>query len=379
MIFLNYKNFSLSTSIKKRPLIKIIRNRLVYLPSPINISNFWNFGRLLGLFFLIQIAGGLILASHYISDSEVSFSRIDHIIRDVNLGWFFRLIHLNGARFFFFALYFHIGRGLYYSSYIFQETWNLGVTIFFLRIIVAFLGYVLPWGQIRFWGATVITNLISAIPIVGNDLVIWVWGGFSVGSPTLSRFFMLHFCVPFVIMGLIILHLFFLHLTGSHNPLIVLRSVNLIPFHWYFSTKDIRYFCFVLFLFELVIFLNPFLLGDAENFILANPLITPTHIVPEWYFLFAYAILRSIPNKLLGVLFLVFSIAILFLPGVLKMGKRTRMRVGTRFNIIKQLVFFCFVGTFFLLTWLGGQVVEDPFIIMGQLFLVLYFLLFFIF
>nr|YP_009380094.1 cytochrome b [Archaphanostoma ylvae]ARS00897.1 cytochrome b [Archaphanostoma ylvae] len=358
---------------KHHPLLKIVSGSLVYLPSPININYFWNWGSMLGVLLIFQIVSGLLLASHYSSELSSAFNSIDHIMRDVNWGWLIRILHLNTASFFFLGLFIHIGRGLYHGSFFLSETWNLGVVIFFLSVITAFVGYVLPWGQMSFWGATVITNLLSALPIIGSNLVNFVWGGFAVGAPTLSRFFMLHFCFPFILMGLIILHLFFLHASGSSNPLNFSSKINLIAFHWFFSSKDFWFFFLFFSLGEIFIFLFPFLLGDPENFILANPMSTPTHIVPEWYFLFAYAILRSIPNKLLGVIFLGLSILILFLPPLLSNARGT-----LAFHVGKQYWFFIFIGIFLILTWLGGQVVEAPFIFLGQCFLVLYFVAFFL-
>ena len=283
-----------------------------------------------------------------------------------------------GLLFFSFFLFLHIARGLYYKSFNYLETWNIGVVIFFLSIATAFLGYVLPWGQIRFWGATVITNLVSAIPLMGKHVVIWLWGGFRVNAPTLSRFFMLHFCLPFIISALVIVHIFFLHKTGRQNPTNTSRSYNLITFHWFFTAKDLAFILIWIIVFEMLIFLNPFLLGDPENFILANPMRTPAHIVPEWYFLFAYAILRSIPDKLGGggVLALVASVLILFLPSFLSL-KMFFLKKGRAFSFLKQSLRFTFLGIFGILTWIGGEVVEDPFIFLGQVFFNSFFLFFF--
>lgn len=364
----------------KDPLAKILRGVVLDLPTPINISNFWNFGRCLGACLGIQLVTGLFLASHYNSSPLLAFDSVNHIIQDVSLGWVFRIIHLNGASFFFIFLFMHISRGLYYKSFSYLETWNLGVVIFILSMAIAFLGYVLPWGQIRFWGATVITNLISAIPVVGTKIVIWVWGGFSVGGATLSRFFMLHFCLPFILRALVILHIFFLHKTGSQNPTNIKRRYNLIRFHWFLSSKDLSYFFLWILLLEVLIFLFPFLLGDPENFILANSLSTPAHIVPEWYFLFAYAILRSIPSKLGGVLALLLSVVVLFIPSLLTLGASKipslKSQSGKAFNPLKQILLWRFLGVFLILTWIGGEVVEEPFIFIGQVFLCLYFVLF---
>ena len=337
--------------LKRNFLRKILWEGVVILPSPINISNLWNMGRILGILLIIQILTGLTLASHYSPQVSMAFFSIDHIGRDVNWGWLLRITHLNRASFFFLCLFLHIGRGLYYGSFSMGETWNLGVVIFFLAVITAFMGYVLPWGQMRFWGATVITNLLSALPLIGKNLVLFMWGGFSVGGPTLSRFFILHFCLPFILRGVVILHLFFLHTTGRTNPSLILRKTNLISFHWFFSRKDVLFFFFVFLVIEFFVFFFPFFLGDPENFILANPMRTPTHIVPEWYFLFAYAILRSIPNKLLGVIFLALSILILFIPPLVKKGNRG----GLPFNPNLQGFFFCFLSIFGILLGWGDK------------------------
>ena len=357
---------------KNHPLLKILNGVLVDLPAPINISNFWNFGSCLGACLGLQLIRGLLLASHYNSSPSLAFDSVNHIMQDVGMGWIFRISHLNGASFFFIFLFLHIARGLYYKSFNYLETWNIGVVIFFLSIATAFLGYVLPWGQIRFWGATVITNLVSAIPLMGKHVVIWLWGGFRVNAPTLSRFFMLHFCLPFIISALVIVHIFFLHKTGRQNPTNTSRSYNLITFHWFFTAKDLAFILIWIIVFEMLIFLNPFLLGDPENFILANPMRTPAHIVPEWYFLFAYAILRSIPDKLGGVLALVASVLILFLPSFLSL-KMFFLKKGRAFSFLKQSLRFTFLGIFGILTWIGGEVVEDPFIFLGQVFLILFF------
>lgn len=298
---------------KRHPLLKVVNGALVDLPTPSGISVWWNFGSLLGLCLATQILTGLFLAIHYIPHVDHAFSRVVHICQDVNYGWLLRTVHANGASFFFICLYAHIGRGLYYGSYNLLHTWMVGVLIFFLTMITAFMGYVLPWGQISFWGATVITNLLSAIPYIGGDLVQWVWGGFSVGGATLTRFFTFHFLFPFVVAALTIVHLLFLHQTGSSNPLGMPMNVDKSPFHPYFSYKDIVGILVLLIALVGIRLKDPYLLGDPDNFMVANPLVTPPHIQPEWYFLFAYAILRSIPNKLGGVVALVLSIAILFL------------------------------------------------------------------
>lgn len=351
------------------PLFKIINNALVDLPAPSNISAWWNFGSLLGLCLIIQTLTGLFLAIHYTADIESAFNSVNHICRDVNYGWLLRTLHANGASFFFICIYLHIGRGIYYGSYLYIYTWTIGVLILFLVIGTAFIGYVLPWGQISFWGATVITNLLSAIPYLGIDLVQWLWGGFAVDNATLTRFFTFHFLLPFIVIAITIIHLLFLHQTGSNNPLGVNRNSDKIPFHPYFSFKDIFGFILIIMILFLLTIIAPYKLGDPDNFIPANPLVTPPHIQPEWYFLFAYAILRSIPNKLGGVIALVLSIAILF---ILPFTNNRKFR-GIQFYTINQIIFWSIVIIVILLTWIGARPVEDPYIITGQILTVMYF------
>jgi len=358
----------------RHPLFKIANNSLVDLPSPSNISAWWNFGSLLGLCLIIQTLTGLFLAIHYTANVESAFNSIAHICRDVNYGWLIRTLHANGASFFFVCIYLHIGRGIYYRSFKFLHTWLIGVIILFVVIGTAFIGYVLPWGQISFWGATVITNLLSAVPYLGNILVQWIWGGFAVDNATLTRFFAIHFLLPFVIIALTIIHLLFLHQTGSNNPLGLNRNLDKIPFHPYFSYKDILGFIILIFLLTTLTLHNPYLLGDPDNFIPANPLVTPVHIQPEWYFLFAYAILRSIPNKLGGVIALVISILILiFIPFLNKQKFQS-----IHFYPINQILFWNLPSIVILLTWIGARPVEDPFILIGQILTVIYFLYFII-
>lgn len=360
-------NKSLRTT---HPIFKIANNSLVDLPAPINISAWWNFGSLLGLCLIIQILTGLFLAIHYTANIELAFNRVNHICRDVNNGWFLRTLHANGASFFFICIYLHVGRGIYYGSYLYQETWLIGVIILFLVIGTAFIGYVLPWGQISFWGATVITNLLSAIPYIGIDLVQWVWGGFAVDNATLTRFFTFHFILPFIVLAITIIHLLFLHQTGSNNPIGINSNVDKIPFHPYFTFKDLIGFIIIIILLILLTLINPYLLGDPDNFIPANPLVTPVHIQPEWYFLFAYAILRSIPNKLGGVIALVLSILIL---AILPFYNIRNFR-GIQFYPINKILFWIIVTTVFLLTWIGARPVENPYILVGQILTVVYFL-----
>lgn len=358
---------------KTHPLIKIINNSLIDLPTPMNISAWWNFGSLLGICLGVQIITGLFLAMHYVGDISLAFSRIIYIIRDINYGWLLRITHANGASFFFICLYIHVGRGMYYNSFNLKETWTVGVLLLFLVIGTAFIGYVLPWGQISFWGATVITNLLSAIPYLGTIIVQWVWGGFAVDNATLTRFFTIHFLLPFLIAGTVIVHLLFLHQTGSNNPLGVNSNLEKVIFHPFFLYKDIFGFVVIIWILIILNLINPYLLGDVENFIPANPLVTPVHIQPEWYFLFAYAILRSIPNKLGGVLALVLSIAILFTLPFLK----TKINRIT-FSPLSQILFWRYVTIRILLTWIGARPVEDPYILTGQLLTIFYFLTFFI-
>nr|AIG53280.1 cytochrome b [Ctenotus sp. DLR-2014a] len=359
---------------KTHPVLKIVNNSFIDLPSPSNISAWWNFGSLLGLCLIVQVLTGLFLAMHYTADISSAFSSVAHICRDVQYGWLIRNLHANGASMFFICLYLHIGRGLYYGSYMFKETWNIGVVLLLLVMATAFVGYVLPWGQMSFWGATVITNLLSAIPYIGTSLVEWIWGGFSVDNATLTRFFTFHFLLPFAIMGASILHLLFLHETGSNNPTGLSSNTDKIPFHPYFSYKDLLGATLLLMALLLLALFSPNLLGDPENFTPANPLVTPPHIKPEWYFLFAYAILRSIPNKLGGVLALLFSILILmFVPAL-----HTSKQRGNAFRPFSQALFWALVSNIIILTWIGGQPVEDPFIIIGQIASTTYFIIFLI-
>nr|AVJ52618.1 cytochrome b [Eurygaster testudinaria] len=359
---------------KTHPLFKIINGSLVDLPSPSSLSLWWNFGSLLGLCLMIQILTGVFLAMHYTANIELAFNSVVHICRDVNNGWLLRYTHANGASLFFICLYMHVGRGMYYGSYKLMMTWSTGVILLFLVMGTAFLGYVLPWGQMSLWGATVITNLLSAVPYLGNTLVKWLWGGFSVDNATLTRFFTLHFLLPFIIAAFVIIHLLFLHQTGSNNPLGLNSNYDKMPFHPYFSIKDTMGFMITLMMLSMLILLEPQLLGDPENFIPANPLVTPVHIQPEWYFLFAYAILRSIPNKLGGVVAMVLSIAIIL---ILPMSNNSKFQ-GNAFYPINKLLFWSFVTIMILLTWIGARPAEEPYIFTGQVLTVLYFMYFLI-
>nr|YP_009186456.1 cytochrome b [Paraplea frontalis]AHL44240.1 cytochrome b [Paraplea frontalis] len=355
---------------KSHPLIKIINNSLIDLPTPSSISLWWNFGSMLGMCLMIQLITGLFLAMHYTADINMAFKSVIHICRDVNNGWMLRNMHANGASLFFMCLYMHIGRGMYYGSYKLFMTWSVG-TIMFLTIMgTAFLGYVLPWGQMSFWGATVITNLLSAIPYLGPELVKWLWGGFSIDNATLTRFFTLHFLLPFVIAALTMIHLLFLHQTGSNNPMGLNSNSDKIPFHPYFSIKDLMSMIIMMMMFTLLILLEPQMLGDPENFLPANPLVTPVHIQPEWYFLFAYAILRSIPNKLGGVIAMVMSIAIIL---ILPMTNKSKFQ-SNKFYPMNQLLFWTLASTMMLLTWIGARPAEEPYIFTGQMLTIMYFM-----
>ena len=360
--------------VKVHPLLKIATRSLYDLPSPTNIRAMWNFGSLLGLCLMLQILTGLFLAMHYCADISLAFYRVNHMWRDVNYGWLLRALHANGARFFFICLFLHVGRGLYYGSYFFVSTWTVGVVILLATMATAFLGYVLPWGQISFWGATVITNLFSAVPFIGGDLVQWMWGGFGVDNATLTRFFSLHFLLPFAIGGIRIVHLLFLHQTGRNNPLGINSNFDKVAFHPYFTTKDLFGFILMLIFLLYICFFYPWLLGDPENFLPADSILTPPHIQPEWYFLIAYAILRSIPNKLGGVVALALSILILIICPFIY-ARKFRGYIFYPFN---KALFWTHVNVWFLLTWLGARPVEDPYIFLGQILSVIYFVYYFL-
>nr|ABY73329.1 cytochrome b [Saimiri ustus]ABY73330.1 cytochrome b [Saimiri ustus]ABY73331.1 cytochrome b [Saimiri ustus]URH15026.1 cytochrome b [Saimiri ustus] len=356
---------------KTHPLTKIINNSFIDLPTPSNISFWWNLGSLLGACLIIQIITGLFLAMHYTPDTQTAFSSVAHITRDVNHGWTIRYMHANGASMFFMCLFLHIGRGLYYGSFLSRETWNIGTILLLTTMATAFMGYVLPWGQMSLWGATVITNLLSAIPYVGSNLVEWVWGGFSVDKATLTRFFTFHFVLPFIIAALATIHLLFLHETGSNNPSGMTSNPDKITFHPYYTIKDILGLILLLLLLMSLTLFMPDLLTDPDNYTLANPLSTPPHIKPEWYFLFAYAILRSIPNKLGGVLALVLSILVLMIIPTTHLSNQQSMT----FRPITQIMFWVLTTNLLTLTWIGGQPVEYPFTIIGQIASIMYFLI----
>nr|AFA46154.1 cytochrome b [Cercopithecus nictitans martini] len=355
---------------KSNPIMKMVNHSFIDLPTPSNISTWWNFGSLLGFCLLLQIITGLFLAMHYSPDTSSAFSSIAHITRDVNYGWIIRYLHANGASMFFICLFLHVGRGLYYGSFLLLKTWNTGITLLLMTMATAFMGYVLPWGQMSFWGATVITNLLSAIPYIGADLVQWIWGGYSIGNPTLSRFFTLHFILPFIITAFTAVHLLFLHETGSNNPCGIPSDSDKVTFHPYYTIKDILGLILLLLILTTLMLLAPDLLNDPDNYTPADPLNTPPHIKPEWYFLFAYAILRSIPNKLGGVLALFLSILILAIVPMLHKSKQQSMM----FRPFSQFLFWLLITILLTLTWIGSQPVSQPFIVIGQMASAMYFI-----
>ena len=358
--------------LKSHPLLKMVNSYVIDSPQPSNISYLWNFGSLLAFCLIIQIITGVTLGMHYTPSISEAFDSVEHIMRDVNNGWLVRYLHSNTASAFFFLVYLHIGRGLYYGSYKAPRTlvWVIGTVLFILMMATAFLGYVLPYGQMSLWGATVITNLMSAIPWIGQDIVQFIWGGFSVNNATLNRFFALHFVLPFVLAALALMHLIALHdSSGSSNPLGVSGNYDRLPFHPYYIFKDlITIFLFILVL-SIFVFFMPNALGDSENYVMANPMQTPPAIVPEWYLLPFYAILRSIPNKLLGVIAMFAAIlALLIMP----FTDLSKLR-GNQFRPLSKIAFFIFVANFLILMQLGAKHVESPFIEFGQISTILYF------
>jgi len=361
----------------KDPLVSFIDSHIIDYPTPINLNYLWSFGSTAGIALVIQIVTGVVLAMHYTPNVDLAFKSVEHIMRDVNNGWLIRYFHANGASVFFIVVYSHIFRGLYFGSYIYPRSrlWISGVLIFFLMMATAFMGYVLPWGQMSFWGATVITNLFSAIPVIGKTIVEWLWGGFSVNNATLNRFLSLHYLLPFLIAGLTIVHLSLLHKDGSNNPLGINTNVELIPFYPYFYVKDLFAFFIFFIIFSLFVFFAPNVLGHSDNYILANSLVTPPHIVPEWYFLPFYAILRSIPDKLGGVVAMISAIfTLLFLPYI-----NTSLVRSSKFRPIFSVLYWFLVADFILLGWIGQKPVEDPYINIGLFCTILYFLILLVF
>lgn len=357
-------------------LFSIINNHLVDYPTPVNLNYLWGFGSLAGICWTIQVITGILLAMHYTPHISLAFYSVEHIMRDVNYGWLLRYIHANGASMFFLVVYIHMFRGLYYGSYMYprQTLWISGVIIFILMMATAFMGYVLPWGQMSFWAATVITNLFSAIPVIGESIVQWIWGGFSVNNATLNRFFSFHYLFPFLIAGMIIIHLALLHENGSNNPLGVVSKTDNIGFYPYFYVKDLFGFSVLSVIFAFFVFFYPNALGHPDNYVQANPMVTPSHIVPEWYFLPFYAILRSIPDKLGGVICMGLSLVVLIL---LPFLDTSQVRSAT-FRPIYRKIFWFFLVDALILGWIGQKVVEYPYVQVGQIATVFYFAFFFI-
>ena len=360
------------------PVVSFLKHSAVDYPTPRNLNYWWNFGSLAGFFLLVQIITGVILSMHYTAHVDHAFSSIEHIMRNVNHGWLIRYIHMNGASFFFIVVYIHIFRGLYYGSYKAPREllWWLGIIILLLMMATAFMGYVLPWGQMSFWGATVITNLFSAIPLIGDNITQWLWGGYSVDNPTLSRFYTLHFLLPFLIVGVVVLHIVALHTHGSNNPLGIDRKgpQDSIPFHPFYTIKDLFGLSFALTIFFAVVFFAPDFLGHPDNYIPADPLKTPAHIVPEWYFLPFYAILRAIPDKLGGVIAMFSAIFVLFLLPWLDTSK---VRSAT-FRPIYKILFWVFLLNAIVLGWVGSKPAEGIYIIISRIATLYYFLHFLI-
>jgi quinol-cytochrome oxidoreductase complex cytochrome b subunit len=358
-------------SIKKQPIVQLINEHLVDYPTPSNLTLFWNYGFLAGMCLSVQLVTGIALAMHYTPHVDLAFLSVEHIMRDVNNGWFLRYAHANGASMFFITVFIHIGRGLYYGSYMQPRAlvWSLGVVILLLMMATAFLGYVLVWGQMSFWAATVITNFFTAFPIVGDKIVTLLWGGFSVDNATLNRFFSLHYLLPFVITGIVIVHMSAVHQDGSNNPLGISSATDKISFFPYFFIKDTLSLVALLLFFSYFVYFSPNTLGHSDNYIPGNPMVTPEHIVPEWYFLPAYAILRSIPNKLLGVLALFAAILVLF---VLPFVSTSEVR-SSLYRPLHQKLFWLLVIDYILLGYLGQQVPESPFIEIGQIASIYYF------
>jgi len=341
---------------------------------PININIFWNFGFMAFFFLISQIITGIFLGMHYVPNYNIAFQSVEHIMRDVNSGWFLRYLHSNGASIFFFIVYIHVFRGLFYNSFIYPRimVWIIGIIILLLMILTAFLGYVLPWGQMSFWAATVITNLASAVPFIGDTIVIWLWGGFSVGNPTLNRFFSLHYILPIVIALLVLLHVIFLHITLSSNPLGIQSDIDDTKFGVYFFVKDLYGLYLMLFITSFFLFFYPNVLSHSDNYIPANSLVTPNHIVPEWYFLPFYAILRSVPNKLFGVILLLASILLLMIiPFIISYEIR-----NTNLKPLLRFLFYFFLCNCIILGWIGSKDITSPFYEIGQISTIFYFLYF---
>jgi ubiquinol-cytochrome c reductase cytochrome b subunit len=365
---------SSSLRILNRPIINLLNDHLIDYPTPVNINYLWNFGSMAGIFLAVQIVTGIFLAMHYTPHVDLAFLSVEHIMRDVNNGWLLRYLHANGASMFFGVVYIHVARGIYYGSY--QKprgfVWVVGVVILILMMATAFMGYVLPWGQMSFWAATVITNLFSAFPIVGEPIVAWLWGGFSVDNATLNRFFSFHYLLPFLIVGAVLAHLAVLHQNGSNNPLGVQAAIDKIPFYPYFIVKDLFSWVVAFIFYFGFVFFAPNYLGHTDNYIEANAMVTPSHIVPEWYFLPFYAILRSIPHKLGGVIAMFAALLVLLLLPYLNTSEVR----SSSFRPIHRQFFWLLVLDYFILGWIGGCAPETPYLEIGQLATFFYFFYF---
>jgi ubiquinol-cytochrome c reductase cytochrome b subunit len=361
----------------KQPLVSLLHEHLVGYPTPSNLTYIWGFGSLAGVCLLLQIVSGVFLAIHYTPSVDFAFLSVEHIIRDVYGGWLLRYMHANGASFFFIVAYLHILRSLYYGSYISPRelVWIIGVAILLLIITTAFIGYVLPWGQMSFWGATVITSLASAIPVVGKSVTHWLWGGFSVSGATLNRFYSLHYLLPFIIAGTSIVHIASLHQYGSNNPLGISSDTDKIPFYPYYLLKDLVGWVAFATVFSFFIYFAPNALGHPDNYVQANPMLTPSHIVPEWYFLPVYAILRSVPNKLGGVLSILLVFVALFLLPFLNSSPVK----SSNFRPLYRVFFWMFVSDCLILGWIGSIPVEDPYVLVGRLATLYFFFYFLVF
>jgi len=365
---------TITLRILNKPIINVLNKHLIDYPTPLNINYFWNFGSMAGIFLVVQLVSGIFLAMHYSPHVDLAFLSVEHIMRDVNNGWLIRYLHANGASMFFAVVYIHVARGLFYGSY--QKprgfAWSLGVVIIILMMATAFMGYVLPWGQMSFWAATVITNLFSAFPLLGEAIVAWLWGGFSVDNATLNRFFSFHYLLPFLIVGAVLLHLVAVHQNGSNNPLGVNSSIDKISFYPFFVIKDLFSWVLIFIVFFFFICFAPNYLGHTDNYIEANSMVTPSHIVPEWYFLPFYAILRSIPHKLGGVIAMFAALLVLFL---LPFSNTSEIR-SSSFRPLHKQFFWLFVLDYFVLGWIGGCAPESPYLEIGQLATFFYFFYF---
>ena len=368
-----FKNKTLAWLDYRLPVFSVLHEALVTHPTPRNLNYWWNFGSLAGITLLIMIVSGLVLSMHYVPHVDHAFDSVEHIMRDVNYGWLIRYIHSVGASMFFLIVYIHIARGLYYGSYKSprEVLWGLGIIIFMLMIVTSFLGYTLPWGQMSFWGATVITNIFTAIPLIGDNIITWIWGGYSIDNPTLNRFYSLHFLIPFLIVGVVFFHIVALHKFGSNNPVGIdlTNKKEKIPFHPYYTIKDLFGFGIFLTILSLFIFFAPNVLGHPDNYIPADPLVTPSHIVPEWYFLPFYAMLRAVPDKLLGVIVMLSSLFILF---IIPWLDTCKIR-SSKFRPFYKQFYWIFIFNFFILMWVGSKVPEGYFLIISRISTIYYF------